>query len=133
MESYAIQKLNDETLAAMETDLEEAARRLSSAYKARDIERYATADSDFHQLLVESCGNDLLITNYRRTITMVRHSIHYALRVPDRFSGSEREHAEVVSLLRQHRYAEATQANAAHLNSTCDVLIKEIFEKDQLV
>lgn len=133
LESYAIQKLNDQALAAMEAELDEAERRLSSAYKTRDVERYAAADSNFHQLLVESCGNELLIANYRRTITMVRHSIQNALRVPDRFSGSEQEHAEVISLLRKRRYAEAAQANAVHLDNTCNALITEIFGSDQLV
>ncbi|MBQ1264241.1 MAG: GntR family transcriptional regulator [Oscillospiraceae bacterium] len=128
-ETHAIRKLNESAMEALEPALDEAERRLRNAYKNRDTEAYAKADGDFHKLLVEGCGNNLLIANYRRTITMVRHSIHYALRAPDRFGGSEREHGEIFELLRQRRYKEAAQANGAHLINTCDALIEQAFGK----
>lgn len=127
IETHAIRKLTEATISEMTMRFARIREAMRFASHMNDIELYVKTDADFHQMLVENSGNELLATTYNRAITMVRHSIHYALRAPERLNGVEDEHTAIMQLLLEGKFEEAAQANEYHLNRTCEVLIVEVF------
>lgn len=130
MENYAIRKMTPETVDKLRENFDKVCKKMKYALDTHDIPLYINADTELHQMLVSSSGNELLFSTYRRTITMVGHSISNALRAPERMAGSDVEHMEIVSLLMQYEFEKAAQANEVHLERTYQALITEIFYRN---
>ena len=130
LENYSIRKMTMESFGRFQNELDIVCKKMQYAVGIHDIQIYMEADAEFHQMLVDNCGNALLADTYRRTRTLVNHSIINALRAPERFLGSDMEHAEIIALLKKGEFEKAAEVNEIHLQKTCSALIAEVFYKD---
>ena len=127
----AIEARATELLAAMPYDnrrrvadeLEEATARMERALRGDDLHAWATADDQFHRILVERCGNSR-IHRIAQTITDQAHRARMlTLKLRPKPTGSAAAHRNIAEAIRKGQVAEAHQHARQHRIDARDELL----------
>ena len=101
------QKMDDKLLARLNGFLE----RMEIAAGGADFERYYPLNLEFHQLIVQSTGNDTLLAEYQRFVKKMHLFRAKSLVQGGGLAVSNREHREMVDALAS---GDVERAHAAH-------------------
>ncbi len=77
--------------------LKNSVAELRSSYQARDVEGMATADSKFHDIIIEACGNPILTAMYRSVREMMVESQKLPMVNYRRLESTVLEHEELLA------------------------------------
>lgn len=106
----ALQKKRAETLAAMRRNAE----AMQDAIAAGDNLRSVHADTDFHGVAIENCGNPYLANAYRLVAGKMAALRSHRSSLPTRRNASE-EHFAILSMLESGDVNRALEALGAHI------------------
>ncbi len=106
----AMQRKRSETLAAMTA----AAEEMREAILAEDNLRSSSADTRFHSVAIENCGNPYLINAYRLVAAKVGALRSHRSTLPTRRQASE-EHFTILSMLKENDMNGAMEALGTHI------------------
>lgn len=104
--------------------------KLEKHFLAKDHERYLKVNSQFHHLLQELTGNQVLnevINGLRHKILLYRYRQLYER---DRFEASMNEHRNLLEALRRRDPAAAESLMKIHLLNQCEALRSVYEDKD---
>jgi DNA-binding GntR family transcriptional regulator len=110
---YSAMRIEDAQLQTLQ-DLHMQSRQ---AMRAEDHERYNQLNESWHQVIIESCGNPMLIEmtlSLRRRVAPFRRS---QFRQLERMSESFEEHATILDALLAHDVSTCQRVMRAHLLS----------------
>lgn len=97
-------------IAALEMHLEQGRTAMNS-----DPDAFRAADAAFHMALIEFSQNRDLIDAYHNIINRIRALLNRLARSNDELAGSQSDHEDIVSLLREGRDAAADERLRWHV------------------
>ncbi|HEX6978293.1 MAG TPA: GntR family transcriptional regulator [Alphaproteobacteria bacterium] len=98
--------------------LADIVREMGAARAARDFDRYRELDAAFHRAIFERCGNRLLVGAYNGIVFKVQALRTRLAHEPEHVRRADREHHEIVRLVREGKFAHAGRLLAAHVLGT---------------
>jgi DNA-binding GntR family transcriptional regulator len=98
--------------------LEDLHAQILFHYKRSQIDPYFEANSAAHDLIVESCGNPVLMDHHRRNMLMARRGRYMAIMSPERWAQSINEHETLMAAFRSGDANAAAAVWTTHLNHT---------------
>lgn len=99
--------------------LENALRSMRTAVEARSFPDYAEADAAFHLALVNSVGNEILITLYENLYALITEIIRLSVRVPSKpLEDGLAEHQHMFDCIAARDAGTARQVVAAHVEQS---------------
>jgi phosphonate utilization transcriptional regulator len=101
-------------------ELKELVTRMDAAASCNDVAAYLDANLEFHDRMVELCGNDKLLLIYRRLVNELHLFRRRALEQGGTLPVSTREHGDIVKLIAEGRAVAAGKALHDHVIASRD-------------
>ena len=101
---------NKSSVARMQAEVD----AMKKALAEDDLDRWAAADERFHRAMVDECGNPRLAASARTLLDQSQRFRIFTLRLRDRPTKSTRSHEALVSAIRRHDVAKATEEHSRH-------------------
>jgi DNA-binding GntR family transcriptional regulator len=101
-------------------------RQMSAARAAAEFDEYRRLDAAFHGAIFERCGNRLLAASYQGIVFKVQALRTRLAHELDHVRRADREHHQVVRLLRAGRAPAAARLLAAHVLGTSESYLNAI-------
>ncbi|MEO8082154.1 MAG: GntR family transcriptional regulator [Caldimonas sp.] len=108
------------SLASLVEALDGNVARMSAAHEARDWRALPLLDQEFHEIIVDHCGNPYLQRAYELVGTKIRALRSRLPAQNDRVDHCQENHAVIAGLVRTGDVAGAQQALALHVRDTRD-------------
>lgn len=112
------------TESAKDSDIDKL-KALFDPYKIEitDISKYQKTDSEFHNTILEKCGNQMLYRLFKKGNLMVRIDLIGLVRPPEE---TIQEHLDIIEAIKR-RDADAAESLAkAHLNKSKQLILNKI-------
>ena len=114
-EGYAAEilagKPNEEVVARLERIID----GMKASVSGQRLENYYSLAGEFHEVLVEGCGNSILVRQYDQIKRQLRRYQAAMSRLPDSAEQSIVEHGAIVRAIRARDGQAAAQAARAHI------------------
>jgi DNA-binding GntR family transcriptional regulator len=113
-------------------ELENVVTQMSLHLTKKDLSSYCQVDDEFHDLILNICGNKWIIQIRDNLGTFIYRFRIKSLSVPGRFKHSLEEHQAIMESLREHDSAEADRLSQVHMENTVKNILKNVVkEKDR--
>jgi len=126
IEGFAVQRtievLDDDIIAR----LVEFQREFRSHSAYSDVQAYIKVDTAFHEFLVSTAGNTILMDSLNKVAMLINPFRLYSLSSQERFRDSIDEHTELIDAIIKRDAARASGICASHLRLAKDEIIKHI-------
>lgn len=122
--SLSVARMNKETLNKLVAKIHESKRMQA----ANDIRNYCKVNREFHQILIERCGNDRLIKLIESLHRPIYRFRLISFAVPGRVQGSIEEHGKILQCVRRGDAAATRRAVEEHWNHTKEMLMDYLQE-----
>jgi DNA-binding GntR family transcriptional regulator len=109
----------------------DAAEEMEAALAAKDLERWAVADGDFHRSLLELCGNKRMAQIAQQTFDQVHRARMVTLRLRPFPTKSNRDHRELVEAILAGDGEKAYEIHHRHRDQAMMMLV-DILERYQI-
>ncbi|HEY8380751.1 MAG TPA: FadR/GntR family transcriptional regulator [Microvirga sp.] len=109
----AAERIDETTAGRLRTSVQDLRR----AYEARDVDGMAVADSMFHDIIIEVCGNPILTAMYRSVREMMVESQKLPMLSYVRLESTVLEHEDLLACLVAHDGAGASARMDHHIRS----------------
>lgn len=129
LETYAIERLRDKISQESAARLLEILEQMVSAFAQNDLGEYIRLDTLLHGLIVELCGNTMVIELYAKVADRIRQFRRYSLVSNVRFVESVEEHRDIVHSIIRGNTAEANSVNCRHLQLARDEVVKYLLSE----
>lgn len=126
LESLAAERLAGAISPATLDALEELHARMMECYAAGDLDGYFDSNTDIHDLIVEHCGNPIVVDTYGRLIARARRGRYLAIVEPRRLDEAVAEHEALMQALRVGNARAAADIWRQHLMHTGETVAKAI-------
>lgn len=124
----AIKMISEEEIK----ELEKYQKQMEYYTKKDDILAFSEMDAEFHELILNICGNNKLI-QIRKNISDQAHRYRIrSLSIPGRLKYSLKEHQEIVEALKRKNAEQADRLSQKHIeNVLANILAHKNEEKDE--
>jgi DNA-binding GntR family transcriptional regulator len=124
----AIKMISEEEIK----ELEKYQKQMEYYTKKDDVLAFSEMDAEFHELILNICGNNKLI-QIRKNISDQAHRYRIrSLSIPGRLKYSLKEHQEIVEALKRKNAEQADRLSQKHIeNVLANILAHKNEEKDE--
>lgn len=133
LRTYLTRKPDDDFGAEL-AELDEVERQIAEAESADQIravnERFLAADQEFHKTIVDHSGNERLAALINGLWGQIAVFQKAGTHVPGYTEVAVRQHREIITLLREHRHADAIEALQGHIRDMKTRIIADLAEHD---
>jgi len=113
-------------------ELENVVAQMDIFITKKDLASYCKADDEFHDLILNICGNKWIIQIRDNLGSFIYRFRNTSLSVPGRLKHSLEEHQAIMESLKKHNSEEADRLSQVHMENTVINILKNVVkEKDR--
>lgn len=126
LESYAIHNSRKNITTESISNLNKCVSNIIRYYETGEFEKYVAEDARLHRMVIDLCGNSIVINMYDRIYSMSQQFRIFSLTSPRRLRESVTEHTDIVKKMLEGDAKEAERINKEHLERARRAIIRYI-------